>query len=1362
VPPTESFGWLHLTDLHYGLAGQSPLWPNVREAFFADLRKVHGRSGPWQAVLFTGDLVQAGKEEEFKAIEAEVLGRLWKELAALGSGDAVLLAVPGNHDLARPDSQKPSPAARWLLCEGGFAEIEEEFWGEPDGDYRRVINAAFANYAVWWERTARRPGAAVVPGILAGDFAATLAVGSRALGVVGLNTTFLQLAGGDYQGRLAWDLRQLQAACGGDAVDWCARHDACLLLTHQGRDWFDPRSQESYPELNPAGRFAAHLFGHMHEAMVRSMSHGGGKPLREWQGCSLFGLEKYGEPPKADRRHGYGAGRIDFGGRHARMRLFPRRAVRNADGWRFVPDQESCVLLDDGGTAPEPLASVKAARRSPRQTAAHPSRMSGDGGEAVLIAAFTRAARSAWDIIDLTGLPEDQRQLAMQHFLLRQLYVPLRMREVRAADEGTVAALEEHRDRQRLTVAGRDDDAVKKPAGERRSLGDFLRSALADEPPGAGRTEAGQSHAPRLVILGDPGGGKTTLLRWLATACLLRLAGDPDLARLPDAGSLPEIKWLPILVRCRELDRTHLGNFNLGDLLRQAAARMELPGISSEALVALLRARLESGLAILLVDGLDEITDPGLRAAFCGCIESIASGVRQAPILATSRIVGYREMHRRLGRGFAHATLAELAPEEKEDFVRRWCEVTIHDPARRANEVERLRRAIQGSDRIGRLTTNPMLLTTMALVQRRVGKLPNRRHKLYWEAVNVLLNWRPEVEEPMDADEALPQLEYLAYTMCDRGVQRLRRDEVMLVLEQMRRDYPNIRPVQRQSPEGFLAQVERRTGLFVEVGEVARDGKPMPVYEFRHLTFQEYLAALAILAGRFPGHRPGTTLAERVRPLAGTLAEHSSIHGMKELLVTESWRETLRLCIASCNDEDVDAALTAIVRPDRPEEARPRAILALLCLCDEPNVTQEGAGEILRRFAEHVAERDGNSGSPAERAVIESLGSTWAEQLKRVLAEEFLRRDWHSRWSPGSLCGVIGSRKVQDGDETIRSTWIDAQIEALAAASDLEAVTAALAVMVAAYDGSERGRGLHGLVNRLTVLLGRGPAIAHSAAWALGWLIKPWSAQSAASRSVRRRVAKQRDALIAYLSSNSADPEALRWVLKVVGVSRIQGAVSACEKLLRHSEHTVRSAAIEALGLLGAVAIASLKKALRVQDVEVRDGAVTALARIGGAAAVKSLQEALGHKDARVRRVAAEALGQVGGPVAVKSLQQALGDRDARVRTAVAEALGQVGGPAAVKCLQLALRDPDDSVRRASVLSLATLATRKIDIVLLSQDFDGTFPGFDPREVVSQSRVEEASRRLSWNPAKARKRYEDLALQYGLALEWQTGSSSAD
>jgi hypothetical protein len=359
----KSFNWLHLTDLHFGLQGQPSLWPNVREAFWDDLDKLHNMSGPWDAVLFTGDLVQSGSEAEFAELEEKVLGPLWGHFATLGMKDPVLLTVPGNHDLVRPDAQKPKAALRLLLQENGFGEIAEEFWRDPSCEYREVVSGAFANYQTWAKKNARNKGLTIAPGELPGDFCASLNVQKDngepiKIGIAGINTTFLQIAKGDYTRRLALDPRQLHQACGGDLPAWTKDHDACILMTHQGPDWLDLNSStEAYAEVNPAGQFAVHLFGHMHETTMRSTATGGGKIVRQWQGNSLFGLEKFGDPPTTDRRHGYGSGRIEFDNDGATIRHWPRRAIKDlTNGWRFSPDHESCILDETKScTKPERL-----------------------------------------------------------------------------------------------------------------------------------------------------------------------------------------------------------------------------------------------------------------------------------------------------------------------------------------------------------------------------------------------------------------------------------------------------------------------------------------------------------------------------------------------------------------------------------------------------------------------------------------------------------------------------------------------------------------------------------------------------------------------------------------------------------------------------------------------------------------------------------------------------------------------------------------------------------------------------------------------------------------------------------------------
>jgi hypothetical protein len=252
------FSWLHLTDLHYGLKGQDCLWPNLRQPFLDDLEKLHDRCGPWHAVLFTGDLVQSGAPEQFTRMQQEFLSPLWERLQQLGSGDAKLLAVPGNHDLIRPDPTSDSPAADTLVRPDRFADVADRFWSDPAGSYRAVIDEAFAGYLEWWAGVPQRPQG-LTCGTLPGDFATTLTIAGRHIGIIGLNTAFLQLAGGDYKERLVWSVQQLHALFP-DGIDrWLPMHDQCLLLTHHGPGNSRPTCSVicTRPRSNTAGWAAA-------------------------------------------------------------------------------------------------------------------------------------------------------------------------------------------------------------------------------------------------------------------------------------------------------------------------------------------------------------------------------------------------------------------------------------------------------------------------------------------------------------------------------------------------------------------------------------------------------------------------------------------------------------------------------------------------------------------------------------------------------------------------------------------------------------------------------------------------------------------------------------------------------------------------------------------------------------------------------------------------------------------------------------------------------------------------------------------------------------------------------------------------
>ena len=340
------------------------MYPNVEEILFDDLTKQHKKSGPWDAIFFTGDLAQKGLAEEFSEFDGK-LARLLDHLKSLGS-EPVLLAIPGNHDLVRPDPNGALLAA--LSSWGANVKMRDIFWTKEDSDYRQGINAAFSNWTNWSTRginverfkNYRR-------GLLPGDFSATLEVNGISIGVLGLNTTALQLSEGDYKGKLSLHPKQTEPLFPDSGLPaWAKAHHACFLLTHHPIEWLDNDGKDAIRgEIAAPGRFALHLCGHLHEASYTQISEGGARARLILQGRSLFGLETY-DNGRVERLHGYSAGTIEFENSRF-LCLWPRASFRQQAGdLKIIPDH-SMDVNDDGlleprdiGPAPCPLPDEEA------------------------------------------------------------------------------------------------------------------------------------------------------------------------------------------------------------------------------------------------------------------------------------------------------------------------------------------------------------------------------------------------------------------------------------------------------------------------------------------------------------------------------------------------------------------------------------------------------------------------------------------------------------------------------------------------------------------------------------------------------------------------------------------------------------------------------------------------------------------------------------------------------------------------------------------------------------------------------------------------------------------------------------------
>ncbi|MHB0937219.1 MAG: HEAT repeat domain-containing protein [Armatimonadota bacterium] len=889
---------------------------------------------------------------------------------------------------------------------------------------------------------------------------------------------------------------------------------------------------------------------------------------------------------------------------------------------------------------------------------------------------YRRLLLETCDIVSLANLPEQDRHLATRKLELRRLYVPLRARVEVMADKEADEARWEELERRRLAGKG----WLQEPEDAKRNLQRIPVGERLDK-------------SRRLVVLGDPGAGKSTLLRWIATAYLLRLKGDTDWRNLPDVETLPGADWLPIIIRCRDLG-VDCAAGALDDMLCHTLRKAEMAPEAAADMQAMLRERLTAGTALLMLDGLDEITDPGLRARFCAQVERIQAAYPAAPIIATSRIVGYREMGYRLGHEFEHLTLADLEKSEKDDFIRRWCALT-ELPERRLEAERDLIHDVHSSDRIERMTGNPMLLTTLALVKRKVGKLPSRRADLYGEAVQVLLNWRREVDEPLDLHEAIPQLEYLAYAMCDRGIQRLRRGEIIHLIQQMREEYPNVHQARNHTPEEFLHLLESRTGLVIEAGHERHLGLDEEVYEFRHLTFQEYLAARALVDGRFPGKVAGRPLADHIAPLAGRTEETDITYNMGEdIAVTETWSEVLRLCCSICADDDIDNILHSIATPldnEPPSTARARAILAALCIADEPHVSEEVARYVFSIFASQIGKVDRNYDirTGVQQAAAAVAETRWSALLCDCLVDEFLCQDPLYRDYWGDVTGIVYAQSLSSDPEA-SSAWWTTQTSIMQEGTEFQAIKAALGISAVA--GSKNTDLVtSALIKSLRIRLSGTAPMAHAAAEALASLNGYLSGN-------RTWIPDTSDInkFIEFILISTSDSEAIRFLASIMKEFTGVNAVDPLIGWFDHPNNALRCEIARTLGAIGSVTtLEPLLSHLNDPDAEVRSAVAQALGNQKSERAVEPLITQLDDPDAVVRSAVAYALGNLKSECAVEPLITRLDDPDAVVRSAVAYALGNLKSECAVEPLITRLDDPDVGVRCALVDALGNLKSER-------------------------------------------------------------------
>lgn len=463
----------------------------------------------------------------------------------------------------------------------------------------------------------------------------------------------------------------------------------------------------------------------------------------------------------------------------------------------------------------------------------------------------------------------------------------------------------------------------------------------------------------RTVILGDPGSGKSSLLRYLA----LRWAQVED-------ANLRYTQPLPLLIELRDYNRWQCpSGKSFACYLHKAPTWHRLNQITLDHLLK------QPDRVVLLLDGLDEIFDPVQRDKVINDIHRFSNQFPETRIIVTSRVVGYKPQRLR-DADFRHLMLQDLSLQQIDDFIDRWHDVTFDDATDAGIKRERLKKAIRDSKPIAMLAGNPLLLTMMAILNRN-QKLPDDRVDLYQQATRVLLQqWDteralidfPGLSSEIGLREKTDILRRVAFTMQSEpaGLAGNIIDEQTLA--NLIEDYLH--------DELHFAQAKSVTRVVVEqlrVRNFILCFMGADSYAFVHRTFLEYFCA-----------------AEFVHQfnVAKTLNEKGLIALFDQHCRDDEWREVLRLICGQIDEQFVGQIVEHLATRTDLEKcdggtSLPELPLAIWCLSEVRNKNKlESSGKKLLDVAIKVYLIGNGETIRSLLDAAKELGSQWPSGQK--------------------------------------------------------------------------------------------------------------------------------------------------------------------------------------------------------------------------------------------------------------------------------------------------------------------------------------------------------------------------------------------
>ena len=785
--------WLHLSDLHFR-KGEKHSWDEniVLRALLVDVQEQIMTSAlrPDFAIV-SGDIAFQGAADEY-ALARQFFDDLLK---AIDLPKSRLFIVPGNHDVNRQAITRGAATIASSL--DNRQAVEEVLTVAAD---RSLIFRKFDHYASFVND--------YFEGTLAFDdehyfYVHCFGLANRRVAVLGLNSAWLAMSDKD-RNQLLLGERQVRTAL-------TAARDADLRLAvmHHPFDWLQDFDRYDVESLLCNGcHFVLH--GHMHQTGLLQVR----TPDTEAMLIAAGACYETRQYPNS-----YNFVQLDFsagrGTTHLRMYSDRRGGFWSKDvlNYHNVKDGSYTFKLSPELSAITPLTESQFELPT---TSVQPT-----ANPAQLEEAYLRRILVLENVLPLAAI--DPRAIArtrQQTMDLLAVYVAL--------DTQTSVTTED--------TEGAEE---RQQRGRRQHHKTRFLTAL----------EAANQER-QMVLLGDLGSGKSTFVNYMA----LCLAGA-RLEWLGGASVLPDNSWLAHL----EPTWNHGPLFPLQITLRHFAKSNWCDGTSAglwsfvvDLLVSQgladfaphLRQRLLDGEAVVLLDGLDEVVDPGKRQDVRDAVTDFVStyGHPNNRYLVTSRSYTYQDLQWQLDR-FAVHTLAPFNQKQIDDFIVCWYKEVCRLGWKSENEAEELTSRLQVATRradLSPLARSPLQLTMMASLHFSWGRLPDDRVELYQEMIQLLLvRWQearlgeklgvPHTVSASQLESALEQVAFIAHRAQEAPEGTADVDEA--TLHRLLKDHLE---GSWEQAAMLVKYIQERAGLLVE----RRPG----LYTFPHRSYQEYLA----------------------------------------------------------------------------------------------------------------------------------------------------------------------------------------------------------------------------------------------------------------------------------------------------------------------------------------------------------------------------------------------------------------------------------------------------------------------------------------------------------------------------------------